>query len=87
MELATNVQEAIARLNPDLDWLVLDLMLPDGEGEDVLRALLGAQLPARVVVTTGVNDPVRLKALALFQPARVLAKPIDLSVLFRTLGV
>ncbi len=37
--------------------IVLDLMLPDGDGLDVLRAVRSAKLNACVVLITGVNDP------------------------------
>ncbi|HEU5115086.1 MAG TPA: response regulator, partial [Isosphaeraceae bacterium] len=39
VELANGVSEGIGKLDAELDWIVLDLMLPDGDGEDVLKEL------------------------------------------------
>ena len=59
-------------------WVVLDLMLPDGDGSAVLRYIRGGGLPIRVTVTTGVSDPVRLAEVQRLQPQSLLRKPIDL---------
>ena len=48
-------------------------MLPDGDGEEVLRKVRDEGLPTRVVVSTGTDDPVRL----------ALVKGMDADAMFR----
>jgi DNA-binding response OmpR family regulator len=62
---------------PPPDCLVLDLMLPDGDGADLLRRVRSEGLPSRVVVTTGVGDPGRIMGVASSRPDAVMRKPID----------
>jgi CheY-like chemotaxis protein/uncharacterized coiled-coil protein SlyX len=68
------------------DFAVMDLVLPDGPVDDVLR-LAGEILPGTdVIIVTGVPDPVvldRAKAIS----TRVLVKPIELDELLDLLGV
>ncbi len=67
--------------------IVVDLMLPDGDGIEILTRVREANLPIRVVVTTAVGDPARLRAVHRLNPDYVLRKPIDLAELRSALGV
>jgi DNA-binding response OmpR family regulator len=75
---ASNRAEALATLfiQPP-DAIVLDLMLPDGSGLELLRVVRTHHFPVRVAVLTAASDPrllgeaQRLKADALFH------KPAD----------
>ena len=72
------IGQAFIRLAEPFDMLILDLMLPDGDGLDVLRHVHRLTPKCRVAVTTGVSDPERLKMIAdCFHPASS-SKPIDL---------
>jgi DNA-binding response OmpR family regulator len=73
------VTEALRLLDPPPDCVLLDLMLPDGEGEAVLRAVRNRNLPTRVVVTTGSSDPDRLRDLDRMGPDAVLNKPLNVN--------
>ncbi len=75
----------LLRTNPTA--IVVDLMLPDGDGIEILTRVREAKLPIRVVVTTAVGDPARLAAVHRLKPESVLRKPIDLSELLRAIGV
>jgi two-component system CitB family response regulator len=75
----------LAGLSRRVDCVILDLQLPDGCGEAILRAIRGERLPVRVAVTTAVADPERLRKLAALGPDLVLHKPIDLPELLRWL--
>src|SRR4051812_12274081 len=61
---AATMAEGLARLDPPPDCLVLDLELPDGGGEHLLRKVRVEGLPVRVVVATGVDDPARLSEVS-----------------------
>ena len=81
---AATVAEARAALAPPPDCLILDLMLPDGGGEDILRTVREGALPTRVVaVTTGSSDSVRLAEVARLRPELMIQKPIDWEILWR----
>jgi CheY-like chemotaxis protein len=90
VSVATTVSEALGALGTRgqgaPDAVVLDLMLPDGQGEEVLRHIRACRIDARVVVTTGLNDTLRLEQLRAMQPAGVLQKPIDLTQLHQLLA-
>ena len=75
--VARTVAEAMEKLRPPPHCLLLDLMLPDGEGEDVLRKVKKEGLPTRVAICTGTNDPVRLAMIKGMDPERLFAKPVD----------
>jgi CheY-like chemotaxis protein len=50
---AATVAEALDALPQRPDWILLDLMLPDGCGVEVLRAVRRRALTSRVCVVTG----------------------------------
>lgn len=79
---AGDVASALDSLGRPPDLAILDLALPDGDGEEVLRALRGTGYPTRVVVCTGTSETDRLKAIAPLGPVVLLLKPIDLDDVF-----
>src|SRR3954452_16039164 len=74
---ACSIAEGMARLDPPPDCLLLDLQLPDGDGEEILRKVREDGLPTRVVVNTGIGDPARLGEVAGLHPDSLLRKPLD----------
>jgi CheY-like chemotaxis protein len=82
---ATTIAEGLARLDLDrpFDCVLLDLMLPDGDGEVILRKVRTEGLPTRVVVNTATCDPARLREVSYGRPDAVLEKPYDLEGLCR----
>jgi len=66
----------LAHLTPAPDCVVLDLILPDGEGEDILREIRRRNLPSCVIICTGAEEPDRIMALQRLGPQAVLTKPI-----------
>jgi CheY-like chemotaxis protein len=64
----------LAAVRPDA--VLLDLMLPDGDGEQVLIRARAAGHPARVTVMTGTADPARLGRLAALGADGLMIKPI-----------
>jgi DNA-binding response OmpR family regulator len=73
-------------LHSHLDCVLLDLMLPDGNGLTLFEELRSRRLPAGVIVTTGSNDPVILDQIKGLQPLAVFHKPINLTELLVYLG-
>src|SRR5690242_7263415 len=74
---ATTVAEAMGSLDPPPHCILLDLMLPDGGGEEVLREVRRGDLPTKVAVCTGTNDPVRLALVKGMEPDALFPKPVD----------
>jgi len=80
------VAAAQAAVNDSFHAVILDLMLPDGDGADVLLAIRGAGLKARVCVTTGVSTPAWLNRVRSLGAHCILQKPIELSALLDKLS-
>ena len=85
VSVAKTISEGLEALDPPPHCVILDLMLPDGEGEDLLRKLREDNLPSRVAVCTGTNDPVRIALVKGLDPDALFQKPIDFEELCRVL--
>jgi two-component system response regulator QseB len=68
------VAQALAALEGQ-DAVLLDLMLPDGSGAEVLSRIRRDRLPQKVLVLTGLTDPRVLDDVARLRPDGVLQKP------------
>jgi DNA-binding response OmpR family regulator len=81
---AATVAQSLALLKEHQPaFVVLDLMLPDGEGIEVLRHIRDNSLTARVLVTTAVSDPIRLHDVRGLSPDVVMQKPINVQDLIQ----
>ncbi len=67
------------------DTVLLDLMLPDGDGSVLLERARAEGRPVRVIVTTAVGDDARLAAVRALGPDVLMQKPIDLAGLLKLL--
>jgi DNA-binding NarL/FixJ family response regulator len=83
----STVAEALPLLASQPDFVVLDLMLPDGDGTAILAAIRDADLPIRVAVTTGSSDRQRLDRVLRLRPDLLLTKPVNLSELLDGMGL
>jgi DNA-binding response OmpR family regulator len=81
--VAQTVAEAMESLDPPPHCILLDLMLPDGGGEDVLRKVRDEELPTKVAVVTGTSDPVRLAMVKGMDPDALFQKPLDFHAICR----
>jgi CheY-like chemotaxis protein len=82
---AATVADALAALAARPDWVLLDLMLPDGCGTRVLRHVAEQRLPSRVCVITGCG-PERVDEARALGPRAVFKKPVDVERLLAVLG-
>lgn len=86
VDSARTLKEAFAKLGWNPSFVILDLMLPDGNGIELLRRIKAEDLPIRVAITTGMDEPTFLAEVAALGPQVFLRKPIDLRLLERWLG-
>ena len=84
---AMTVSSGLSLLDLKPDAVVLDLMLPDGDGEEILRKIRADQLETKVAITTGIEDRVRLEEVHSLRPDALLRKPLELNDLLRAIGV
>lgn len=85
VSVATTVREAIVALIHRLDWIVLDLLLPDGDGAAVLEFVRRRRLDTGVVVVTAVGDPGHLARVRALAPDALLQKPADINGLLEVI--
>lgn len=81
------VTEAVAMLDSPPDWIVLDLALPDGNGDEILRHVRESGIPSRIAVLSGWPAVENLPQLEKLRPDVVLAKPIRFESLLRALEI
>src|SRR5690242_19421486 len=70
-------RDALAALAQNPAAIILDLMLPDGNGINVLKCAREQNLATRVAILTGADKPMIAQAQAL-KPDAVFIKPVDL---------
>jgi DNA-binding response OmpR family regulator len=67
------------------EWILLDLMLPDGCGTDVLRRVREGSIPSRVCVVTGCGAA-KLAEVRALGPEHVFVKPLNVDGLLLALA-
>jgi DNA-binding response OmpR family regulator len=80
--LADAVSEAAAQQH---EWILLDLMLPDGNGTDLLRRVRAGEIASRVCVITGCASGM-LNEVRRLEPEHVFTKPLDVDGLLTALS-
>jgi DNA-binding response OmpR family regulator len=78
---AATVSEGLESLGSAPDCVILDLNLPDGNGERVLRQIREGGLTARVVVNTATTDEITLESVRRLGPDAVVHKPVEMKQL------
>jgi DNA-binding NtrC family response regulator len=80
---AGSVSGAMSLLDSRPAVMILDLMLPDGNGSEVLEHVRRSNLPIRVAVATGTADWRSMVDEARLRPDAVFVKPLDFNQLVR----
>ena len=83
VRLAATLAEGLASLDPPPACVILDLNLPDGGGEAILRRVRAGCPGTRVAVCSGTDDPTRLAVVRGLNPELLLWKPIEMAPIFR----
>ncbi|MBC8104959.1 MAG: response regulator transcription factor [Anaerolineae bacterium] len=83
VELVTSVQAGLERLLSNPRCVLLDLMLPDGDGALILARIRASRLRTRVAVITSMVEPERFEVLRDLGADRVFAKPVNADELMR----
>jgi len=81
--VAVTLAEGLAALDPPPDYLILDLRLPDGGGEAILRKVRDDKLKTRVAVTTGSDNRDQLRLVKSLGPEAFFEKPINVADVWR----
>jgi DNA-binding response OmpR family regulator len=77
IDCANSVNEALRKLKDEPECIVLDLMLPDGSGVELLRHVRESGRPVRVAIATGAADTNLMSDAILLRPDAFFTKPID----------
>jgi len=80
------VGQAVDDLASEPGVVLLDLMLPDGNGVSVLKCVRAERLKARVAVITALAEPLVLAEVQRLRPDGFFRKPLDVNALLRWLG-
>jgi len=84
---ASTVAEAIELLRFAPACVILDLILPDGCGERVLRRIREGGLSSRVIVSTGTTDEAMLEVVRRLSPDAIVRKPVEMKQLLQACSV
>ena len=74
---AASLTSAYELLGEAPRFLILDLMLPDGNGKDLLRHIREQDLPIKVVILTAAADRQLLAEVRALKPDALFGKPLD----------
>jgi len=88
VKVATTCAQAIAALESSTPpaCIVLDLILPDGQGDDLIRRIRNRGMSTRVVVVSGVEKGELIEATQALNPDAYLTKPANADALIRAVG-
>lgn len=85
--VAATVAEGVRQLAARPHHVLLDLTLPDGDGERVLEHIRSTGLRTRVTITSGSDDADRLARVRELGADDVLSKPVHMGTLLNSLAV
>jgi DNA-binding response OmpR family regulator len=77
VESAGTVKDGLAALARLPAVVILDLILPDGSGVEVLEAIRSANMRCKVAVVSGSTDADTFRRLRAAAPDAIFSKPLD----------
>ena len=77
VESVGTVTDGLAALSRLPAVVILDLMLPDGSGVQVLEAIRSAKMRCKVAIVSGSTDPETFARLRSAGPDAIFSKPLD----------
>jgi CheY-like chemotaxis protein len=83
---ASTLEQALLRLRDGYSWVLLDLMLPDGDGTVILREIRDHGLNIRVAVLTAMMAGPTYEEIRALKPDAILHKPFGANDLMRIMG-
>lgn len=86
VESCSTTAEALAQLDHSRRCVILDLMLPDSNGIEVLRSIRSRNAPIFVAVVSAAYDPTLMREVRALKPDLLLPKPVDVALLKKWLG-
>ena len=75
--IATTLAEAKPILATGFDLVILDLLLPDGEGTDLLQQVRTFGIRSKVFILTGSNDKTSMLKIRRWMPDKFFRKPLN----------
>ncbi len=87
IDTAATIKEAIEKLNEGFDWVILDIILEDGNGFRVLEYIRKTGILVRVIICSAVderNENFQVE-LSKWRPDWILSKPIQFEALLMLL--
>jgi two-component system cell cycle response regulator len=87
VDLATTLADGLRMLEHRPAYVILDLMLPDGMGTELLQCARETHPQIKIVVTTASTDSAELKKVEALKPERIFRKPIPLVDLLGAMGM
>lgn len=74
---AGTVAQGMELLARTIDVICLDLLLPDGNGMEILKQVKREGYTAKVAVISGADDPEMIHAVMGLKPDAIFGKPLD----------
>lgn len=87
VEVAVTLANGLRMLDHRPEYVILDLMLPDGMGTDLLRRARERYPEIKVAITTASTDSAELRKVEALKPDRIFRKPIPLVDLLGAMGM
>jgi len=77
VEWVGSVKEGLAALSRIPAVVILDLMLPDGSGVEVLEAIRATNMRCKVAIVSASTDPETFRRVRAARPDAIFPKPLD----------
>ncbi len=75
--VASTLAEGQAALSTGFDLILLDLLLPDGDGTEILQQVRVSGITSKVFVLTGSTDKTAMLKIRRFMPEKFFRKPLN----------